>query len=203
MSFCGCFLCILFLFYIKKRIKSDTPPEKTVGNTIILIYSKKSAPHEVARYIFVGLPIIKNILQVFAAKNSAKIFSCDGSDSQQNSQLALYENSKKIGEISWNLTGEHNRNNACAAILAAQHVGVDFATSLEALSQFENVKRRMKIRGKIDSKNITVYDDFAHHPTAITTTLNGLRNKVGNVAKIIAVFEPRSNTMKLGTMKAR
>ena len=138
-----------------------------------------------------------------SAKNSAKIFSCDGSDSQQNSQLALYENSKKIGEISWNLTGEHNRNNACAAILAAQHVGVDFATSLEALSQFENVKRRMEIRGKIDSKNITVYDDFAHHPTAITTTLNGLRNKVGNVAKIIAVFEPRSNTMKLGTMKAR
>lgn len=136
-------------------------------------------------------------------ENSAKIFRCDGSDNQENSELVLYENSKKIGQISWNLTGEHNRNNACAAILAAEHVGVDFATSLAALAEFENVKRRMEIRGKIDSKNITVYDDFAHHPTAIATTLNGLRQKVGNTAKIIAVFEPRSNTMKLGTMKAR
>ncbi len=134
-------------------------------------------------------------------ENSARVFRCDGSDNQENSELVLYENSKKIGEISWKITGEHNRNNACAAILAAEHVGVDFPTSLAALAEFENVKRRMELRGQV--KNICVYDDFAHHPTAITTTLNGLRQKVGDRAKIIAVFEPRSNTMKLGTMKAK
>ena len=97
------------------------------------------------------------------------------------------------------MLGDHNRLNALAVIAAAQHVGVRVEHSCQALSQFKNVKRRMEIKGI--ANGITVYDDFAHHPTAIETTLAGLRQKVGS-ARIIAVLEPRSNTMKLGTMKA-
>jgi UDP-N-acetylmuramate: L-alanyl-gamma-D-glutamyl-meso-diaminopimelate ligase len=85
-----------------------------------------------------------------------------------------------------------------AAIAAARHVGVPVAQAIESLGKFENVKRRMEVRGVVN--NITVYDDFAHHPTAIATTVAGLRKKVGR-ARILAVLEPRSNTMKLGTMK--
>ena len=85
-----------------------------------------------------------------------------------------------------------------AALLAARHVGVAFDKGLEALSRFANVKRRMEVRGV--ANGITVYDDFAHHPTAIATTVAGLRRKVG-AARILAVLEPRSNTMKLGVMK--
>jgi UDP-N-acetylmuramate: L-alanyl-gamma-D-glutamyl-meso-diaminopimelate ligase len=102
------------------------------------------------------------------------------------------------GTVNWSLTGEHNRMNALASIAAARHVGVTPAVAIEALQKFENVKRRMEVRGTV--KEITVYDDFAHHPTAIATTVAGLRKKVGN-ARILAVLEPRSNTMKLGTMK--
>jgi UDP-N-acetylmuramate: L-alanyl-gamma-D-glutamyl-meso-diaminopimelate ligase len=102
------------------------------------------------------------------------------------------------GTVQWSLTGEHNRLNALAAIAAARHVGVTPEQAIAALSTFQNVKRRMEVRGEVDG--ITVYDDFAHHPTAITTTVGGLRRKVGN-ARILAVLEPRSNTMKLGTMK--
>ena len=104
-----------------------------------------------------------------------------------------------VGHIAWALLGEHNRMNALAVIAAARHVGVSVQAACEALSQFKNVKRRMEIKGVVN--NITVYDDFAHHPTAIDTTVAGLRDKVG-AARIIAVLEPRSNTMKLGTMKA-
>ncbi len=103
------------------------------------------------------------------------------------------------GRVQWPLMGEHNRQNALAAIAAARHVGVPSALGVDALSRFENVKRRMEIRGTVHG--ITVYDDFAHHPTAITTTLEGLRQKVGQ-QRILAVLEPRSNTMKLGVMKA-
>jgi len=102
------------------------------------------------------------------------------------------------GELHWELIGEHNRMNALAALAAARHAGVSATQGLAALNQFRNVKRRMEIRGTIN--NITVYDDFAHHPTAISTTIDGLRHKVGN-ARILAVLEPRSNTMKLGVMK--
>ena len=105
---------------------------------------------------------------------------------------------EKMGRISWELLGEHNRQNALAVIAAARHVGVSVEAACEALSQFKNVKRRMEIKGIVN--NITVYDDFAHHPTAIATTMAGLRQKVGT-ARIVAVLEPRSNTMKLGTMK--
>jgi len=106
---------------------------------------------------------------------------------------------EKQGTVRWTLDGEHNRHNALAAIAAARHVGVPPAQAIAALGKFENVKRRMEMRGTVGG--ITVYDDFAHHPTAITTTIAGLRQRVGE-ARILAVLEPRSNTMKLGTMKA-
>ncbi|NQE50395.1 UDP-N-acetylmuramate:L-alanyl-gamma-D-glutamyl-meso-diaminopimelate ligase [Herbaspirillum rubrisubalbicans] len=102
------------------------------------------------------------------------------------------------GTVQWELTGEHNRMNAVAAIAAARHVGVPTAQAIEALGAFQSVKRRMELRGS--ANGVAVYDDFAHHPTAIATTVAGLRKKVG-AARILAVLEPRSNTMKLGTMK--
>jgi len=105
-----------------------------------------------------------------------------------------------LGLVTWTHTGAHNRHNALAAIVAAAHVGVAPQTSIDALCSFSGVKRRMEVRGSI--RNITLYDDFAHHPTAIATTLAGLRAQVG-AQRILAVLEPRSNTMKLGTMAAR
>lgn len=102
------------------------------------------------------------------------------------------------GTLSWELLGEHNRHNALAALAAVRHAGVPIAQGLAALGEFKNVKRRMEVRGIV--KGITVYDDFAHHPTAIATTVEGLRQKIGS-ARILAVLEPRSNTMKLGVMK--
>ncbi len=102
------------------------------------------------------------------------------------------------GRVEWGLVGEHNRLNALAAIAAARHAGVPPAAACAALGRFENVKRRLEVRGVVGG--VTVYDDFAHHPTAIATTVQGLRNKVGD-ARILAVLEPRSNTMKLGVMK--
>ncbi|WP_137938801.1 UDP-N-acetylmuramate:L-alanyl-gamma-D-glutamyl-meso-diaminopimelate ligase [Chitinivorax sp. B] len=102
------------------------------------------------------------------------------------------------GRLQWALLGEHNQLNALAALAAARHVGVPVEQGIAALAQFQNVKRRMEVRGVEDG--VTVYDDFAHHPTAIDTTVAGLRRKVG-AARILAVLEPRSNTMKLGTMK--
>lgn len=102
------------------------------------------------------------------------------------------------GTVQWALGGEHNRMNALAAIAAARHVGVPPAQAIDALARFENVKRRMELRGRVG--DIAVYDDFAHHPTAIATTVAGLRRQVG-AGRILAVLEPRSNTMKLGTMK--
>ena len=111
--------------------------------------------------------------------------------------------SKAQGRVNWDLLGEHNRMNALASIGAARHVGVSTEVSIAALTEFKNVKRRMETKGVVN--NITVYDDFAHHPTAIETTLAGLRAKVGDFkltdARILAVLEPRSNTMKLGVMK--
>ena len=112
----------------------------------------------------------------------------------------VFFNSARQGRVNWDLLGEHNRMNALAAIAAARHAGVPAAAAIDALSRFENVKRRMEIRGAVHG--ITVYDDFAHHPTAIATTIEGLRRKVGH-ARILAVLEPRSNTMKLGVMKAQ
>ncbi|MES2889315.1 MAG: UDP-N-acetylmuramate:L-alanyl-gamma-D-glutamyl-meso-diaminopimelate ligase [Pseudomonadota bacterium] len=108
--------------------------------------------------------------------------------------------SLKIARVDWSLLGEHNQLNALAAIAAAEHVGVAPEVAAQALSSFENVRRRLELRG--EASGVKVYDDFAHHPTAMRTTLDGLRRKVG-ADRILAVFEPRSNTMKLGAMKAQ
>jgi len=122
--------------------------------------------------------------------------SNDGWNIDANEQVSL--NGKVQGTLQWDLMGEHNRMNALAALAAARHAGVPVAQGLAALAEFKNVKRRMEVRGTVNG--ITVYDDFAHHPTAIDTTVSGLRHKVGK-ARILAVLEPRSNTMKLGVMK--
>src|SRR5690606_21464815 len=108
--------------------------------------------------------------------------------------------SEKQGRVVWSATGRHNVYNALSAIAAAQHVGVRPADAIAACADFVGVKRRMELIA--DVHNIRVYDDFAHHPTAIATTLEGLRAKVGG-AKIIAVIEPRSNTMRLGTHRQK
>ena len=104
-----------------------------------------------------------------------------------------------VARVQWSLTGVHNQLNALAAIAAAHHVGVPVSQAAQALANFQNVKRRMELRGTVNG--IAVYDDFAHHPTALRTTLDGLRRSLGADARILAVFEPRSNTMKLGAMK--
>jgi UDP-N-acetylmuramate: L-alanyl-gamma-D-glutamyl-meso-diaminopimelate ligase len=106
----------------------------------------------------------------------------------------------RIARVEWSLLGEHNQMNALAAIGAAEHVGVAAEVSARALGRFHNVRRRLELRG--EAAGVAVYDDFAHHPTAMRTTLDGLRRKVG-AARILAAFEPRSNTMKLGAMKAQ
>jgi UDP-N-acetylmuramate: L-alanyl-gamma-D-glutamyl-meso-diaminopimelate ligase len=105
---------------------------------------------------------------------------------------------KLQGTVRWDLLGSHNRHNALAALAAARHAGVPVAQAIAALGRFRNVKRRLEVRGSVNG--VTVYDDFAHHPTAIELTIAGLRSKVGK-ARILAVLEPRSNTMKMGVMK--
>jgi UDP-N-acetylmuramate: L-alanyl-gamma-D-glutamyl-meso-diaminopimelate ligase len=108
--------------------------------------------------------------------------------------------SLNVGRVDWPLIGEHNQLNALAAVGAAEHVGVAPEAACAALGRFENAKRRMELIG--EAGGVKVYDDFAHHPTAIRATVDGLRQRVG-VERVLAVFEPRSNTMKLGTMKAQ
>ena len=114
-----------------------------------------------------------------------------------------------VGRVRWPLSGTHNQLNALAAIAAAEHVGVPPALACEALGSFQNVRRRMEVRGSVQRNGgaITVVDDFAHHPTAIRTTVDGLRTQLDAAGRqgerILAIFEPRSNTMKLGTMKSQ
>jgi UDP-N-acetylmuramate: L-alanyl-gamma-D-glutamyl-meso-diaminopimelate ligase len=117
--------------------------------------------------------------------------------------------SMKVARVEWSLAGEHNQLNALAAIAAADHLGVSAAVAAGALSSFHNVRRRLELRGSV--AGVSVYDDFAHHPTAMRTTVNGLRRQIDahwDAAtqprpRLLAVFEPRSNTMKLGTMKSQ
>jgi UDP-N-acetylmuramate: L-alanyl-gamma-D-glutamyl-meso-diaminopimelate ligase len=123
------------------------------------------------------------------AQWNVELLKADGSQFS-----VLFENNQQ-GIIEWSLTGEHNVYNAISAIAAANHVGILPKDAIAALSQFENVKRRMEVLAKING--VTLYDDFAHHPTAIATTLDGLRKQVGK-ERIIAIVEPRSNTMRLG-----
>lgn len=120
---------------------------------------------------------------------NAELIKADGS------RFSVLHNGNKQGEVDWTLTGEHNVSNALAAIAAAHHVGILPGEALNALALFQNVKRRMEVIAKLNG--VTIYDDFAHHPTAIATTLDGLRKQVGR-ERIIAIVEPRSNTMRLG-----
>ena len=123
--------------------------------------------------------------------------------------FTVLKDKQPVAGVKWAISGVHNQLNALAAIAAAEHVGVSPQVSAEALASFHNVKRRMEVRGLVSRSggDITVYDDFAHHPTAIQTTVEGLRRQLNSSGKqnnrILAIFEPRSNTMKLGTMTAQ
>ncbi|CAN5660253.1 UDP-N-acetylmuramate:L-alanyl-gamma-D-glutamyl-meso-diaminopimelate ligase [soil metagenome] len=116
-------------------------------------------------------------------------------------QFTVLHQGAPVASVTWPLSGIHNQLNALAAIAAAEHMGVTPERAAAALTEFHNVRRRMEVSGTING--ITVYDDFAHHPTAIRTTIDGLRRTLPAGQRILAVFEPRSNTMKLGTMKSQ
>jgi len=132
-------------------------------------------------------------VEMFGARDGWQAGAQDASG-----RFAVSFNARPQGEVQWSLLGAHNQLNALAAIAAARHAGVPAAIAIEALAAFKNVKRRLETRGTVNG--VAVYDDFAHHPTAIRVTLAGLRSKVG-AARILAVLGPRSNTMKLGVMK--
>ncbi|MGX2950181.1 UDP-N-acetylmuramate:L-alanyl-gamma-D-glutamyl-meso-diaminopimelate ligase [Ursidibacter sp. B-7004-1] len=117
---------------------------------------------------------------------------------QDCSHFAVYYQGQKAGEVQWAILGEHNMHNGLMAIAAAHHAGVEIATACQALGSFINANRRLEVKGTVNG--VTVYDDFAHHPTAINATINALRSKVGT-ERILAVLEPRSNTMKMGVHK--
>ena len=127
--------------------------------------------------------------------------------------FAVLKDGQPVGQVRWSLSGVHNQLNALAAIAAAEHVGVAPGQATQALATFQNVKRRMELRGVVPYKksgvsgNVAVYDDFAHHPTAFRTTIDGLRRQLNSAGhttdRILAIFEPRSNTMKLGSMTAQ
>lgn len=138
-------------------------------------------------------PVIRTSLEANEkAALSAELISIDGS------HFKVLENGNAVGEVKWNMTGQHSVANALATIAAAQHVGVALATACEALSNFGGVKRRMELLGTVNG--IEVYDDFAHHPTAIDTTLDGARKRLGE-RRLWAIIEPRSNTMRMGSHK--
>jgi len=137
-------------------------------------------------------------VEKFAKQSSAKAtWFADNLDAGEG-EFDVYYQGDFMGRVCWSLSGQHNVSNALAAIAGAAHVGVKPATAIKALARFQNVKRRMEVRAVVN--NITLYDDFAHHPTAIASTLAGLRGKVAD-QRIIAVLEPRSNTMKMGVHK--
>ncbi len=124
-----------------------------------------------------------------AAQWNAQLINADGS------QFKVFFGQAEQGCVDWSLTGDHNVYNALAAIAAAKHIGILAVDAINALAHFKNVKRRMEIIATLNG--VTLYDDFAHHPTAIATTLDGLRKHAGH-ARIIAIVEPRSNTMRMG-----
>lgn len=115
------------------------------------------------------------------------------------SSFEVYHFGEKAGVVQWQIIGAHNMHNALMAIAASHHAGVSVAGACEALGSFINANRRLEVKGKV--RGVTVYDDFAHHPTAIEATIGALRSKVGKEARILAVLEPRSNTMKMGVHK--
>lgn len=116
-----------------------------------------------------------------------------------SSHFAVFHHGEKVAEVQWNIVGQHNMHNALMAIAAAHHAGVSVENACKALATFINAKRRLEVKGEVNG--IMVYDDFAHHPEAIQATLGALRDKVGGGVRILAVLEPRSNTMKMGVHK--
>ncbi|MDP2032063.1 MAG: UDP-N-acetylmuramate:L-alanyl-gamma-D-glutamyl-meso-diaminopimelate ligase [Polaromonas sp.] len=139
--------------------------------------------------------------RVLFGGEAAEGFSAQG----EPAAFDVLRDGRQVARVEWAISGVHNQLNALAAIAAAEHVGVTPQAAAEALRSFENVRRRMEVRGTVARAggNITVYDDFAHHPTAIHTTIDGLRRQIKAGERILAIFEPRSNTMKLGTMTAQ
>ena len=138
-------------------------------------------------------PVVRTSLD---ANNNAEVYaeqlSTDGS------HFKVLQHGVVKGEVKWNMTGQHSVANALATIAAAEHVGVSIETACEALSNFGGVKRRMELLDTVNG--IEIYDDFAHHPTAIDTTLEGARKRLGE-RKLWAIIEPRSNTMRMGSHK--
>jgi UDP-N-acetylmuramate: L-alanyl-gamma-D-glutamyl-meso-diaminopimelate ligase len=130
-----------------------------------------------------------------AAPGTQARWHSDGTGAADYSRFEVLESGASRGTLEWDLMGAHNMENALAAIAAAHHAGVPVATAIEALRSFKGIARRMQLRGEV--QGIRVYDDFAHHPTAIATTLDGLRRRVGK-GRIVAVLEMRSNTMRMG-----
>ena len=126
---------------------------------------------------------------------------CAEPETEDGRRCRILHQGRLAGVLDWSLAGAHNQANALAALAAAHHVGIAVADGIAALNRFQGVRRRLELRGTRDG--VAVYDDFAHHPSAIATTLDGLRRRVGPATRILAVIEPRSNTMKLGTMAAR
>jgi UDP-N-acetylmuramate: L-alanyl-gamma-D-glutamyl-meso-diaminopimelate ligase len=150
-------------------------------------------------------------VQRFGTKREEPGGLCARGDAQA---FDVLRGSLKLGRVEWDLLGEHNQLNALAAIGAAEHIGVAADVATVALAGFAGVRRRMELRGSVERPGgaIRIYDDFAHHPSAIRSTLAGLRRRlekqqaasvIGDAGRILAVFEPRSNTMKLGAMKAQ
>jgi len=176
------------------------------------IFENVAAIRKQFHHLVRTVPSIGRIIAPFADKNVQKMLAMGcwseleylGKDQRwdeqkqraDGSQFDVIFDGKLAGKINWDLIGDHNVVNAIMAIAAARHVGVEIAHACEALDHFINTKRRLELKGEVHQ--IQVYDDFAHHPTAIATTLAGLRAKVGDKVRILAVLEPRSNTMKLG-----
>lgn len=158
---------------------------RTMAQNARLIVNAKSEPLE---------RVIKRALY-----SECEYFDC--ANGWHLNDRILYFGEEKIGEFVLTIAGHHNELNAMAAVAAARHVGVDPKSAISALSKFAGVKRRMELKG-IEA-GVAVIDDFAHHPTAIAETIAAMRSRMKPGARLIAVFEPRSNTMKLGTMKSR
>lgn len=137
-------------------------------------------------------PVVRTSLKANDAQISAEQLCSDGS------HFKVLEHGVVQGEVKWNMTGQHSVANALATIAAAQHVGVTIEQACEALSNFGGVKRRMELLDTV--RGVEVYDDFAHHPTAIETTLEGARKRLGE-RRLWAIIEPRSNTMRMGSHK--
>ncbi len=153
-----------------------------------------------------GDPALEEVLAM-GAWTPKETFALDGSADWQlraersdHSRFQVLRQGVPVGAVDWGLVGRHNAANALAALAAAAHAGVAPALGIQALAEFRNVKRRLELRGEVGG--VRVYDDFAHHPTAIRLTLDGLRHKVGS-ERIIAILEPRSNSMRMGVHSAR